>query len=170
MYSIPYRSVMILLALTACTPPRQQVGTTKPSPIPTSCANLVNADTAVYDSSGVHELPRARTVPPMTYPPEAQRAKIHGRVMVAAIVSATGSIEPTSVTITQPVHPLLDQEALRAVSAATLWPGCRNGQPVRVRVGIPVVFARGGVSGPLAALIISAAVINVGAMVGATGN
>lgn len=167
---MPCRGVMILVALAACTPPRQQLGTTKPSPIPTSCANRVNTDTSVYDSSGVSELPRARTVPHITYPPEAQRAKIHGRVMVAAIVSATGTVEPASVTITQPVHPLLDQEAVHAVSVATLWPGCRNGQPVRVRVGIPVVFARGGVSGPLAALIIGAAVINVGAMVGATGN
>jgi TonB family protein len=170
MRSISYCGLTILIALAACTPPRQQLGTTKPSPIPTSCANLVNADTAVYDSSGVSELPRARIVPPMTYPPDAQRAKIHGRVMVAAIVSATGSIEPASVTIIQALHPLLDQEAVRAVSAATLWPGCRNGQPVRVRVGIPVVFARGGVSGPLAALIVGAAVINVGAMVGAVGN
>lgn len=170
MHSIPLRGVITLLALAACTPPRQQFGTTKPSPIPTSCANLINADTSVYDSSAVNELPRTRIVPPMTYPPEAQRAKIHGRVMVTAIISATGTVEPTSVTITQPVHPLLDQEAVRVVSAATLWPGCRNGQPVRVRVGIPVVFARGGVSGPLAALIIGAAVINVGAMVGATGN
>lgn len=162
----PYRGVMLVLALAACTAPRQQLGTTRPSPIPTSCANLVNADTAVYDTSGVNEQPRARIVPPLTYPAEAERAKIHGRVMIVAIVSATGSVEPASVAITQPVHPLLDQEAVRVVSAATMWPGCRAGQPVRVRVGIPVVFARGGVSVPVAAFIVGA-VVNVGAMLGA---
>jgi TonB family protein len=162
----PYRGLMIGLALVACAAPRQQVGTAKPSPTPTSCASLVNADTAVYDTTGVNELPRARVLPPVTYPPEAERAKIQGRVVVAAIVSATGSVEPASVTVTESAHPLLDQEAVRVVSAATLWPGCRNGQPVRVQVAIPVIFARGGVSAPMAVFIVGV-VVNLGGMLGA---
>lgn len=158
----------VVLALIACTPPRQQLGTTKPSPTPTSCATLANADTAVYDTTALDEMPRARIVPPWTYPPEAQRTKLYGRVLIAAIVSAAGSVESTSVTIAAGVHPILDQAAVRFVSAATLWPGCLNGQPVRVRVAIPVIFARGGVN--VVALFIGGAVINIGGMIGAAGN
>ena len=157
---------MVVLALVACAAPQQRLGTAKPSPTPTSCANLAGADTAVYDTTGVTELPRVRIVPPMAYPPEAERAKLHGRVVVAAIVSATGTVESTSVTVTEPVHPLLDQEAVRVVSAATLWPGCRNGQPVRVQVAMPVVFTRGGVSAPMAVFIVGV-VVNLGGMLGA---
>jgi TonB family protein len=166
----PYGGVMVLLALVACAPPRQQLGTARPSPTPTSCASLANADTAVYDTTGVTELPRVRVAPPVTYPPEAARAKVHGRVVVEAIVSATGVVESTSVTVAHSVHPLLDQEAVRVVSAATLWPGCRDGQPVRVQVAMPVLFTRGGVSAPAAAFLVGV-VVNVGAMLGgAVGN
>ncbi len=159
------RGALVVLALVACAP-QQRLGTAEPSPLPTSCANLVSADTAVYDTTGVTELPRVRIAPPVEYPPEAQRDKIHGRVVVAAIVSATGTIESSSVTVTEHVHPLLDQEAVRAVSAATLWPGCRNGQPVRVQVAMPVVFTKGGVSVPVAAFIVGV-VVNLGGMLGA---
>lgn len=161
----PHRGAMVVLALVACAP-QQRLGTAEPSPTPTSCANLVNADTTVYDTTGVNELPRVRLAPPVAYPPEAERAKIHGRVVVAAIVSATGTVETPSVTVTEHVHPLLDQEAVRAVSAATLWPGCRNGQPVRVQVALPVVFTRGGISAPVAAFIVGV-VVNLGGMAGA---
>jgi TonB family protein len=161
-----YRVVMVFLTVVACVPPRQQLGSTEPSPIPTSCANLVNADTAVYDTTGLTEQPRARVVPPLTYPPEADRAKIRGRVLVAAVVSSTGSVESSSVKVTESVHPLLDQEAVRFVAAASLWPGCRNGQPVRVRVAIPVTFARGGVPSPGTAFMIGL-VVGLGGMLGA---
>ena len=77
--------LMVSLALVACVPPRQQLGSTAPSQIPTSCANLVNADTAVYDPTELTEQPRARVVPPLTYPPEADRAKIHGRVVLITL-------------------------------------------------------------------------------------
>lgn len=162
----PHRGALVVLALVACTQPQQRLGTTKPSPTPTSCANLVSTDTAVYDTSGVNELPRVRIAPQVAYPPEAERAKIHGRVVVAAIVSATGMVESPSVTVTEHAHPLLDQEAVRAVSAATLWPGCRNGQPVRVQVAMPVVFTKGGVSVPVAAFLVGV-VVNIGGMIGA---
>ena len=161
----PLRGAIVVLALVACAP-QQRLGTAEPSPLPTSCANLAGADTAVYDTSGVNELPRVRFAPAVAYPPEAERAKVHGRVVVSAIVSATGHVESTSVTVTEHVHPLLDQEAVRAISATTLWPGCRNGQPVRVQVAMPVVFTKGGVSVPVAAFIVGV-VVNLGGMLGA---
>lgn len=161
----PLRGALIVLALVACAP-QQRLGTARPSATPTSCANQANADTAVYDTTGVNELPRVRLAPPVTYPPEAERAKIHGRVVVTAIVSATGFVEAPSVTVSEHVHPLLDQEAVRVVSAATLWPGCRNGQPVRVQVAMPVVFTKGGVSVPVAAFLVGV-VVNLGGMVAA---
>jgi TonB family protein len=60
--------------------------------------------------------------------------------LVTAVVNVDGTIERQSVAVTQSVHPYLDAEAQRFVKDATLWPACRNGQPARVRILVPVVF------------------------------
>lgn len=130
------------LAAGGCMPPRGSAGAPKPAQA-TSCANLVNADTTVYDTADVAERPTVRLVSPLTYPPEAERKHIHGRVLVGATVNSDGGIEQTSVTVLHSVHPLLDAEAERFVKTATLWPACRHGQPVRLRVSVPVVFDAG---------------------------
>jgi TonB family protein len=104
---------------------------------------VVNADSTVYDTAAVAERPTAHLISPLTYPPEAEHKHIQGRVLVGATVNSDGTIEQTSVTVLHSVHPLLDAEAERFVKAATLWPACRNGQPVRVRIAVPVVFDAG---------------------------
>jgi hypothetical protein len=39
------------------------------------------------------------------------------------------------------VHPLLDDEAVKAISESPKWsPGLQRGQPVRVRFQIPLSF------------------------------
>jgi hypothetical protein len=55
-------------------------------------------------------------------------------------VNATGEIDQPSLAISQSADALLDAEARRFVAGATLWPGCRHGQAVRVRIGVPVEF------------------------------
>ena len=108
---------------------------------PTSCISSIGADTTVYDVAQIDEKPVFRRALTLTYPAEALHHRIQGRVVVTAIVNAGGDVDQSSVTITQHVHPLLDAEARRIVSSATLWPGCRNGQPVRVRIAVPFDFA-----------------------------
>ena len=64
---------------------------------------------------------------------------VKGRVMVSMIIEKDGTI--TNVEATRTVHPLLDQEAIRVISASPKWkPGERNGEKVRVKITVPVYF------------------------------
>jgi protein TonB len=73
------------------------------------------------------------------YPQEAIDAKIKGTVFVTFIVEKDGSV--SNVTILKGVHPLLDNEAIKAISESPKWsPGLQRGQPVRVRYQIPLSF------------------------------
>ena len=111
---------------------------------PTSCISAIDADTTVYDVNQIDEKPVFRSALKLTYPAEALHDRIQGRVVVAAVVNAGGDVDQSSVTIVRHVHPLLDAEARRIVSSATLWPACRNGHAVRTRMAVPFDFAMRG--------------------------
>jgi protein TonB len=73
------------------------------------------------------------------YPQAAIDAKIKGTVYLTFVVEKDGSV--SNVTILKGVHPLLDNEALKAISESPKWtPGLWRGQPVRVRYLIPLNF------------------------------
>ena len=116
----------------------------------TSCSDRAEVDTAIYEISDLHDLPNhpplRRTAPPLDYPKEDQRAHIEGTVMVEGIISAHGTVEPGSLRVRRSVSPGLDSAAVRFYAQTTWWPGCKDGNPVRVRVQQPVIFSlrRGG--------------------------
>jgi protein TonB len=73
------------------------------------------------------------------YPQAAIDGKIKGTVFLTFIVEKDGSV--SSVTVLKGVHPLLDSEAIKAISESPKWsPGLQRGQPVRVRYQIPMNF------------------------------
>jgi len=73
------------------------------------------------------------------YPQAAIDAKIKGTVYLTFIVERDGSV--SNVTVLKGVHPLLDEEAVKAISQSPKWsPGLQRGQPVRVRFQIPLNF------------------------------
>lgn len=73
------------------------------------------------------------------YPQAAIDNKIRGTVFLTFIVEKDGSV--TNVTVTKGVSPLLDNEAIKAISESPRWsPGLQRGQPVRVRFQIPLSF------------------------------
>ena len=73
------------------------------------------------------------------YPQEAIAAKIKGTVFLTFIIEKDGSV--SNVTVMKGVHPLLDSEAVKAISESPKWsPGLQRGQPVRVRFQIPLSF------------------------------
>lgn len=75
----------------------------------------------------------------MKYPAKAEKNGIQGRVICQFIVEEDGSI--SSIKVAKSVHPLLDAEALRVVSAMPSWkPGMHKGQKVRVKLNIPITF------------------------------
>jgi protein TonB len=73
------------------------------------------------------------------YPVVAQENGVSGRVIVSFVVERDGSI--TDVQVVRSVDPALDKEAARAVKSMPKWiPGKQNGQAVRVKYNVPVLF------------------------------
>lgn len=76
------------------------------------------------------------------YPAEAFKAQIQGKVVVGLTIDADGRM--TDATIIKGVDPLLDAEAIRAVTTAlgavTWTPGMRDGKPVKCSIACPVAF------------------------------
>jgi protein TonB len=74
-----------------------------------------------------------------TYPQAAIDKKIRGTVYLTFIIEKDGSV--SNVTVVKGVDPLLDDEAVRAISASPKWtPGLQRGESVRVRYSIPLSF------------------------------
>lgn len=74
------------------------------------------------------------------YPQEAIDRKVKGKVFLTFIVEKDGSV--SNVTVVKGVDPLLDNEAVKAISESPKWePGLQRGLPVRVRYSIPLNFS-----------------------------
>ena len=74
------------------------------------------------------------------YPQAAIDKKIRGTVNLTFIVEKDGSV--SNVTVVKGVDPLLDDEAVKAISESPKWtPGLQRGEPVRVRYSIPISFS-----------------------------
>ena len=73
------------------------------------------------------------------YPEEAKEQEIQGRVIVQFTIEKDGSV--TDVKVVKSVHPLVDEQVVRAVSAMPAWkPGMHEGKPVRVSYSVPFRF------------------------------
>jgi len=75
------------------------------------------------------------------YPPVALKQRIEGRVWCSFIVETDGSI--SNVRLENGIYIFLDEEAVRVIKRMPAWiPGQTNGENVRVKVYIPIVFRR----------------------------
>ena len=75
----------------------------------------------------------------LIYPKEAKDRSIQGRVTLNFTVTKTGKVK--DVKVLRGVDPLLDNEALRVVSASPDWtPGNQKGKLVDVTYTFPVIF------------------------------
>ena len=75
----------------------------------------------------------------LRYPKTAKDAKAQGRVVLQFSVYPDGKVQ--DVKVLRGVHPDLDAEALRVVSASPDWtPGYVKGEPVKVTYTFPVIF------------------------------
>ncbi len=73
------------------------------------------------------------------YPSQAVKNGIQGRVMVSFVIDKSGEVR--DVKVTRSVDPLLDDEAVRIVTASPKWrPGRVKGQKVNVELTIPIEF------------------------------
>ena len=72
------------------------------------------------------------------YPQAARDAGIQGRLVLAFTVEKDG--RATDVSLLQPLHPLLDSSAVRALRQTRFVPGQQDDEAVRVRMRLPVRF------------------------------
>ena len=73
------------------------------------------------------------------YPAEAVRQGIQGRVLVDFVIDESGKV--TDVTVLKGVDPLLDDEAVRVISASPAWkPGYVRGKKVKSEISLYVEF------------------------------
>jgi len=72
------------------------------------------------------------------YPKKAAEEGIQGRLILDFVVETNG--RPSNITIAQSLHPLCDSAAVRALRETRFVPGRQNGEPVRVRMRLPVRF------------------------------
>jgi protein TonB len=77
------------------------------------------------------------TKTPPIYPSIAVAARVEGTVVLAAVISAAGTIQNLRVVSG---HPMLQRAALDAVSNWRYRPFLLNGQPVEVETTINVIF------------------------------
>jgi len=85
-------------------------------------------------------IPRPLFSPKPRYTPDAMRARISGKVTMAATVSPDGSVQ--DVVLLQSLDPKhgLDQAAIETAQAWRFTPGTRAGEPVAVRIVIELDF------------------------------
>lgn len=75
----------------------------------------------------------------LRYPQKAVEEGIQGRVLVDFIIDVNGDVK--DVKVLRGVHPLLDEEAVRVVSASPRWkPGKFRGKKVRSEISMYVEF------------------------------
>ena len=72
------------------------------------------------------------------YPEEAIMQGIEGLLVLTFTVNTDGST--SDVRVTQPLHPLCDSAAVRALRRTAFIPGQQDGRLVRVRMRLPVRF------------------------------
>ena len=75
----------------------------------------------------------------LKYPKSAQRGNIQGRVYIEFVVEKDGSL--TDIKTIKGIGGGCDEEACRIIGNAPKWkPGKQRGQPVRVKMVIPILF------------------------------
>jgi len=87
-------------------------------------------------------LPSSSAIP--EYPGDLRRQGIEGRVIAAAIVDATGRVEPGSVKVSVTPHPDFTPAVERYLERARFRPGQLNGRPIRVCIVTPLDFRTAG--------------------------
>lgn len=81
------------------------------------------------------------------YPPAARRKGIEGRLELRFTVTRQGEVR--RIRVAESLHPLCDSAAVRALRSVRFAPGTHNGNPVPVRMSLPVRFTLRSAPSPL---------------------
>ena len=72
------------------------------------------------------------------YPESAMRERVQGNVTLEAVVKKDGTVG--EVTVKKPLHPELDEEAVKAMKKWEFRPGTKDGKAVDVAVDVEMTF------------------------------
>lgn len=115
---------------------QQGTGSGSPAPSPSSVGGTSEGAT----TGEVLARPLYTTNPPPPYPRLARKLGHEGVVQLEALVSVTGRVDDLRIAASSG-HESLDAAALEAVRSWRFSAGQRNGQPVAMRVRVPVRFS-----------------------------
>jgi protein TonB len=115
------------------------------APIAVGASSTLGSDQS--DKPTVHRpgekgltLPRIRQEVKPEYTPEAMKARIQGRVVLEAIVLASGAVDDVSILTSLDTEHGLDERAVAAMKQWRFEPGAKDGKPVAVRIEVEMVF------------------------------
>jgi TonB family protein len=74
----------------------------------------------------------------LKYPAAAREQGIEGRMEVQFTVDTDG--EARNIVVSKPLHPLCDSAAVDAIRAVRFRPGTYEGEPIPVRMSLPIRF------------------------------
>lgn len=74
----------------------------------------------------------------ISYPYQARRKGIEGRLKLDFTVTPQGDVR--RIEVEEPLHPLCDSAAVRALRSVRFRPAKRRGEPVPVRMSLPIRF------------------------------
>jgi protein TonB len=109
-------------------------------------AARAQAGDMVYASSDLEVPPKiaaptvASRIVQGAYPDALRRTGVGGIVQLQFVVGPSGKVEPSSIEVLESPVDALAEAAKRAVTRMEFKPGMHNGQAVRARVLLPVVF------------------------------
>ena len=72
------------------------------------------------------------------YPESAKKERVQGNVMLAVVVKKDGTVG--EVTVKKPLHPELDEAAVKAMKQWEFRPGTKDGKTVDVSVDVEMTF------------------------------
>jgi TonB family protein len=124
---------------------RAQISIDFITPKPVATASMIPVDLAhlngvqVINLADLDQQPVIRFQPPIYYPGTTRSEGITGTVRVGFICDSEGHVRDTHV-VTSSGFSELDQAAVAGIAKWIFKPGRKNGQPVNVRMEIPITF------------------------------
>lgn len=103
-------------------------------------ADMFNYDDGSGDTFEVsQEKPTLKSYSSPEYPEMARASQLEGTVVVKVQVGTDGSV--IQAVVIQPVHPILDREAVKAAQRCKFNPGKQRGIAVKAWMAIPFAFS-----------------------------
>ena len=98
------------------------------------------ADATEYEASAVDSPPKIVRRMPVTYPSEAKRNKVEGRVVVRCLIGSDGKADKMEIAESEPAG-VFDDAALKTLKYWQFRPGILKGALVATWVKIPFNFS-----------------------------